>query len=241
MGLFDYRCAVTGVSLRGADAVLVGLESLGDTESEVYRPCTLGIAGTYDRLGSIEDVTEGLHTELVTAYFHERAQAGDLVLSPLYESEFGNPPRDLEALLGYLERNVNDSSEENPAAALHGKRVFSAFVARPVWTAVASAYAPKEGSPETWFTEVFAVSRAAAQTYRGRAAELSNPIRELAAVDGFLRSRGRGWSVPEGEQHFGSEMRECLEKARSEFADVPAVLAALTQYAADLHDLLHDG
>ena len=50
MGFYDFRCAVSGISLRGADAVLVVLEPDGDQ----YRPVTLGVTGCYDRLGSIE-------------------------------------------------------------------------------------------------------------------------------------------------------------------------------------------
>lgn len=54
MGFYDFRCAVTGISLRGIDAVLVGLRPVGDR----YRPLTLGIAGKYNRLGSIDRIEE---------------------------------------------------------------------------------------------------------------------------------------------------------------------------------------
>lgn len=236
MGHFDYRCAVSGVSLRGADAVLVGLEPAG----ERYRPVILGITGSYDRLGSIDDITEDVNTELVTAYFRERARTGDFVLATHHEGEFGNPPRDIASVLGYFERNLNDSSEERPAAALFGQRLFPALVAKPVWSAVASTYAPGGGSAEAWFKELFGDSRAAEEAYRGRIPDLASHIGELAAVDGFLRARGLTWALPESEQHYGSEMRAYLEEARAAFSDVPAVLVALERYADRVADLLVD-
>ena len=41
MGFHDFRCAITGVSLKGADAVAVALEPVDDG----YRPIILGISG----------------------------------------------------------------------------------------------------------------------------------------------------------------------------------------------------
>ena len=59
--LYDFRCTVTGISLKGVDAVLVGLQPAG----RAYRPITRGIAGAYNRLGSIDGIQEGLNTELM--------------------------------------------------------------------------------------------------------------------------------------------------------------------------------
>ncbi|MEU2673828.1 hypothetical protein ABZ622_34185 [Streptomyces sp. NPDC007164] len=239
MGFYDFRCAVTGISLRGTDAVLVGLRPVGDR----YRPLTLGIVGEYNRLGSIDRIAEDPHTDLVAEYFHRRARAGDFVMDPGYADNYGNPPRDIECLLAYFERNVSDSSEEHPAATLFGRRVFSTLVARPVWTALASAFAPGGGTCETWYQEIFAESPEAGEMYRGLTGELARHIEELSAVDGFLDSRGLAWPIPcddIGGQHFGPEIREYLDAARSDFRDVPAVLEALTDYEQRVGDLLDD-
>ncbi|MEV5202002.1 hypothetical protein [Streptomyces sp. NPDC053720] len=240
MGFYDFRCAVTGISLRGTDAVLVGLRPVGDR----YRPLTLGIVGEYNRLGSIDRIAEDPHTDLVAEYFHRRARAGDFVMDPGYADDYGNPPRDIECLLAYFERNVSDSSEEHPAATLFGRRVFSTLVARPVWTALASAFAPEEGTYETWYQEIFAESPEAGEMYRDLTGELARHIEELSAVNGFLDSRGLAWAIPcdddIGGQHFGPEIREYLDAARSDFRDVPAVLEALTDYEQRVGDLLDD-
>lgn len=236
MGFYDFRCAVSGISLRGADAVLVVLEPDGDQ----YRPVTLGVTGCYDRLGSIDNIKEDLNTALVTTYFRDRATAGDFVLNAQYAHDYGNPPRDIESLLGYFERNVSDSSERYPAATLFGRRLFSALVALPVWTALASAFAPDSRNPERWFKEVFRGSPAAEEMYQGHVPELTSHIGELFAVNSFLEARALAWSLPDGMQHYGAEMRQYLNEAQSAFHDVPAVLAALAQYAEEVDDLLHD-
>src|SRR5262245_57016161 len=105
---------VTGVSLKGIGAVLVGLQPVG----RGYRPITLGIAGNYNRYGSIDGIEEDLGTELVLAYFADRVRDGAFVLDPSYVDDYGKPPHDIECLLAYFERNLSDSSDDYPAAAL---------------------------------------------------------------------------------------------------------------------------
>src|SRR4051794_22109502 len=50
MGFYDCRCAVTGVGLKGADAVLVLLQE----DAGRYRPMALGMAGHYNRAGAVD-------------------------------------------------------------------------------------------------------------------------------------------------------------------------------------------
>lgn len=242
MGFYDFRCAVTGVSLRGSDAVLVGLRPVDNG----YRPVTLGIAGTYDRLGSIDGITEDLNTRLVLAYFRDRARSGEFVPDPDHAKDYGNPPHDIERLLRYFERNVSERGgffDENPAATLFGQRIFSALIAEPVWTALAAEFAPRDGTPDIWFQQIFGDSPVAEELYRDRIPEVAAHIRELAAVDVFLATRGLAWTLPDedeiGSQHF-EEMRAFLDTARVAFGDVPAVLAALGEYAEEARDLLND-
>lgn len=239
MGFYDFNCAVTGVSLKGVDAVLVGLcESDGG-----LRPVTLGVAGSYNRLGSVDGIAEDLNTELVFRWFTDRVADGRFVLNPAYANDYGNPPTDLEALLSYLERNVSDSSEERPAAALDGRRVFSALVAAPVWAALAGDAASDE-SPDALFKQVFEGVPTATEMYGDRISELSRHIRELYAVDSHLRARGRSWAPqPDddiGDQHYGQEMRGFLESARRDLGGNPTIRAALDRYAAEVADLLHE-
>jgi hypothetical protein len=239
MGMYDFRCAITGISLRGADAVLVGLHPVAGG----YQPITFGITGNYNRLGSIDGIEDDLNTDLVHAYFCDRARTGDLLLDPYHAQDYGNPPNDIENLLNYFERNVSDSTEEDPAAALSGRRIFSTLIAKQVWTALAATYAPIDGTPETWFKEIFGDSSIAGDIYRDRIPELATHARDLAAVHSFLATQGLTWTIPDedeiGRQHY-EEMREFLDAARVAFHEVPAVLTALDAYAEEVDDLLNE-
>ncbi|MEU4781825.1 hypothetical protein [Micromonospora sp. NPDC023633] len=239
MGFYDFNCAVTGVSLKGVDAVLVGLREAGGG----LRPVTLGIAGHYNRLGSVDGIAEDLNTELVFRYFTDRAADGRFALDPAYADDLGNPPADLEALLNYLERNVSESSEQRPAAALDGRRVFSALVAAPVWAALAMR-AATDDPPEALFGRVFEGVPTATGIYGDRICELSRHVRELHAVDSHLRACGRPWAPqPDdeiGAQHYGQEMRGFLESARRDFGEDATIRAALDRYAAAVAHLLRD-
>src|SRR5687768_14655439 len=128
MGLYDTRCAVTGISLFTADAVMVAL----DRDGAGYRPITLGVAGGYSGYGTIEEIAEDRNTELIMAYCLDRARDGDMVFDDDYRRDFGIPPRDIERLLCYFERNFCDSSDDRPALALHGRPIVYCMISRLV-------------------------------------------------------------------------------------------------------------
>lgn len=224
MGFYDFRCMVSGVSLKGFDAVLVVLRPLAGSG---YAPITLGIKGNYNRFGSIDFIEEDRHTDLVVAYFTERVHDGRLVLDPDYEGSYGKPPNDIENLLNYFERNVSDSTDECPAAALDGRRLFSALIARPVWDALAALPAPRVSFPSP-FDDI----------YGHHLPALAEHLRELLAVNAFVISHGLSWRPLDeegiGEQHFAEEMEAFLASARLTFAGTPVMLAALDIYAEEL-------
>lgn len=72
MGLYDSRCMITGVSLKGADAALVLLQPAANG----YVPISLAIKGYYNRLGSIDGIEEDANTRLVLRYILDRSGAG---------------------------------------------------------------------------------------------------------------------------------------------------------------------
>jgi hypothetical protein len=233
MGLYDTRCAITGISLFTSDAVMVALDRDGDG----YRPITLGIAGGYNGYGVIEEVIEDRNTELVMAYCHDRAGDGQMVFDRDYKRDLGIPPRDIEAFLRYLERNFCDSSDERPALALHGRPIVYCMMSKLVWDAVAAASAPQQGTPEVMFKELFGDSPIAAAIYQPAVHQVADQIRQLYAVDSFLRARGIAWSTPDIEEHGAvyddDETQAFVTEARARFADVPAVLGALDRYVEE--------
>jgi hypothetical protein len=233
MGLYDTRCAVTGISLFTADAVMVGLDRDGDG----HHPITLGIAGGYNGYGVLDEVVEDRNTELVMAYCLDRARDGQMVFDRDYKRSFGVPPRDIAGLLGYFERNFCDSSDERPALSLHGRPIVYCMISKLVWDAVAEAFAPGQGTTEVWFKEVFGDSPIPAAIYQPAMRDVADQIRDMYAVDTFLRARGIGWSTPDSEVHGmvydEDETEAFVAEARSRFADVPAILGALDRYVEE--------
>jgi hypothetical protein len=232
MGLYDTRCAVTGISLFTADAVMVGL----DRDSDGHHPITLGIAGGYNGYGVIEEVLEDRNTALVMAYCLDRARDGQMLFHRDYK-RFGAPPRDIARLLRYLERNFCDSSDEQPALSLHGRPIVYCMISKLVWDAVAEAFAPEQGTPEVWFKELFGGSPIAAAIYQTALPEVADQLRDMYAVDTFLRAHGIAWSTPDIEVHGmvydDDETQAFVTEARSRFAGVPAILGALDRYVEE--------
>ncbi|GIJ46269.1 hypothetical protein Val02_31550 [Virgisporangium aliadipatigenens] len=240
MGLYDTRCAVTGISLFTADAVMVGLARAGAG----YRPITLGVAGAYNGYGVLEEITEDRNTALLMAYFDARAADGRLVCDRDYGRRFGVPPRDIESLFGYFERNFCDAPDDRPALALDGRSVVYCMISKLVWDGVAAAHAPERGTVESRFAELFGDSPIAAEIYRPALHEVADGVRDLYAMDAFLRAHGIAWSTPDPEVHGmvypDEETREFVREARSRFAGEPAVLDALDRYDAQQAALHED-
>src|SRR5262249_46294669 len=139
MGFYDCRCLLTGVSLKGAEAVLVPLlEPNGH-----WRPISPAVKGKYDRLGCIDGIAnDGGHAAILAAVA-EAVAAGSLVIADWHEYQtFRRNPHPLEAHLHAFERNLNDDPR---TAVLAGRPPAYALFCRAVWDAVAvAAAAPVE-------------------------------------------------------------------------------------------------
>jgi hypothetical protein len=233
MGFYDCRCMVTGVSLKGADAVLVLLQETG----EAHHPIALPILGAYNRLGSIDGIAEDANTALILRYFLDRLQRGELVVDQDYlRTHKVYPIENVEQLLAAFERNINDNSQ---AAVLNGRPVVFALIACAVWGAVASSAPPLSAPVATVFQRLFKGVRAAEAIYRGNVAAVAGHIEELSGVHHFLAVRGLTWRPAEGpSQHSSAEMRAYLDAARQAFRDAPAVLQGLKGYEAEAAELL---
>jgi hypothetical protein len=237
MGLYDYRCMVTGVSLKGADTALVLLEEL-DLR---HRPIALAITGNYNRLGSIDGIDEDGNTEFVFAYFRDKHESGELVVDP-GELEYRGMG-DIEALLALIERNVTESPN---TVLLNGRSIFYALICQAVWKAIVRAYKPKEESYTDLFARLFEGVPIAEGIYNGHLTKVKRHLADLAAVSDFLTSRGLTWKRPnpenEGEasQHYGEEMRQFLEEAKRAFHDCSTVLQGIAAAESEAGDLLDD-
>ncbi|GAA0910820.1 hypothetical protein GCM10009557_85180 [Virgisporangium ochraceum] len=229
MGLYDTRCAITGISLFTADAVMVGLDG--------SRPVTLGVAGGYNGYGVIENVVEDRNTELIMAYVLDRAREGRMTFHPDYKRDLGAPPRDIESVLAYFERNFCDSSDEYPALALDGRPIVYCMVSKLVWDAVGRAVAAGRATVEDMFADVFGDSPVAAEIYRSALHEVTDQLRDMYAVSSFLRAHGLAWQPPDLDEHgmvySDEEVAAFVSGARVRFAEVPVVLGALDRHAEE--------
>jgi hypothetical protein len=235
MGMYDCRCMVSGVSLKGGDAALVPLQRIG----KAHRPIALAITGNYNRLGSIDGIDEDDNTQLVLDYFLGKLGDGGFVVDVDYfQGRDCYPIEDVEKLLACFERNVNDHRE---AAVLGGRPVVFALISRAVWDALARGVPPPAGSASTWFGQLFNGVPVAEEIYHKQLTKVSRHLREMAAVVAFLTERGIAWKPADKPgQDYAEEMRRYLAKARRTFSDSAVMQAALNDYEREVADLLED-
>ena len=241
MGSYDHRCMVTGISLHGIRASVVVLNRTGDG----YQPITLGMTGTYNRYGSIDDIVEDTNTDLVFRYFADRRAEGRFVLhDSALQRDDPAELADVEELLFYLERN-NGYDDDWPINTLDGSQIAFSLVAQPVWDALARAATPDRETIPAAFARLFGESTVADDAYRGQLARVSEHVRQLSAVDDYLTDRKLGWAPPgdqslpypidPGEQHSSDDIRRFLAAARRDFAEHAAIRAALDEYERDIN------
>jgi hypothetical protein len=239
MGFYDYRCLVTGVSLKGADTALVLLEEI----DKVHRPIALAIIGNYNRLGSIDGIKEMVNSDLVYFYFSGKLDEGELLVDPGELKHVGGM-KDIESVLSLIERNVTESPN---TFVLNGQPIYYALICKAVWKSIVKAYKVREGSSRELFERVFSGVPIAREIYAGNLSQVNRHLKELAAVSAFMAEQELPWTRPnpqgEGEasQHYGPEMRQYLAEARERWAGCPTVLAGIRKAESDAGDLLDDG
>ncbi|MFH5229298.1 hypothetical protein [Antrihabitans spumae] len=237
---------LTGISLIDR-AVLVVLSSDDDS----YRPISLGVPGTYDRLGSIDSVQPDTNTVLVTEYFHDRLRDGRFVVHPT--EWVGDPPfAEIEELLYLFERNeLVYTGMGPPVAELDGALIVFALFAERVWNRLCANTRSSRESGVDVFRRVFGTSSPADEIYRGRISDVDTELRELAKIGTFIAERAMSWA-PAGEvsQRYPTEMRgqyheddarEFLREARLDYHDCPAVLAGLDEHERDIEEYFETG
>jgi hypothetical protein len=235
MGMFDARCMITGVSLKGSGAALVLLQQ----QKKVYHPIALAITGKYDRAGSIDMIREDDNTALVLRYFQNQLAAKAFVVDEEYLRICeAFPIETTEQLLHGFERTMHD---HDTAAVLNGQPVVFALIATTVWNALARDTKKQATDDSALFRELFKAQPVAAQIYDGRLEDVSQHIRKLAAVSAFLTERTMKWKPAKNvNQHYSEEMKRYLRSARTKFKASAVVLDGLKAYWDEVTHLLDD-
>jgi len=218
MGFYDYRCMVTGVSLKGAVAALVLLAPDGAK----LRPIALPVFGEYNRLGAI-DVKPDENSTAIWTFFSAEAVAGNVV-----GNENGLDWADCESLLGAIERGV---TEADVYLTLAVEPISFALISQAIWRAIVS---------KTADDGVFRPHPTFARIYAGASDACRENAVALAQVDTFLRTTGCDWTKPiDPGQHY-EEVRTFLDEAKRSFSQSPIILKGLADYEQEVAKLLAD-
>lgn len=232
MGFYDCRCMISGVSLKGASAMLVPLQE----NRGALAPIALGIKGTYNRLGSIGNVEQDANTAAILKFFREREASGEFTVDADYlRAEKLFPVETIERLLQAFERNIND----NPQAALLNRLpVMFALISDSLWQAIVQAETLRIATIEA----VLGNNPVAAQIYTKGAFAVRDLAAELNGISNFLSSRHIAWKRADSpDQHSGKDMRAYLDQAKHAFRDNDAVLSGLRAYESEVQQSLSGG
>lgn len=144
MTFFDTACLITGVNLRGIDATAVLLHR---TAAGQYHPISLGIPGTYDGFGCIDEVPADRNTAALTAFFTRAHQRGRFLAhdhTHTGDPNWFDPDIAIESLLYLVERTTTVADLYGgaypPCTVLDGHPVVLTLIAQPVWDALAEKH-----------------------------------------------------------------------------------------------------
>ncbi|WAS99270.1 hypothetical protein [Nannocystis punicea] len=245
MGLFDFRCPVSGLSLRAADAVHVALIEVSPGE---WSPLSLPLRGCYDRGGSIDGFTPDFRTELFVAGFARFVQAKRVEAGWARDelASFVRRPG-IESLL-YLFERVNTMSEWGEATfTLDGRSLRQVLIHAQVFTAVAPPVRPAQ-APEYEALEQQLARAPVAPQAREMFEEIiiaADPVRveasaalsQLTAFTRWLAAHQRRWSPAAETGQFG--VLEDLEFAREALVKLdgsPKLLRVIERVLEELEE-----
>jgi len=229
MGFYDCRCMISGVSLKGASALLVPLQEIDGA----FAPIALAIKGKYNRLGSIDGVEADANTAAVLKFFLDRLASGEFVVDADYlRREKLFPIATIEQLLQAFERNINDHSQ---AAVLNRRPVVFALIGSSIWQSIVEAETLRILPLET----VLGSNSVATQIYAKSTYPVRDCVAELDCVSNFLDARNLPWqSAGDPGQHYSNDMQVFLNAAKEKFRDSEMLLAGLQAYESEVQELL---
>lgn len=242
VGLFDFRCPITGLSLRASDAVHIALVAV---TPERWAPLSLPIRGSYDRLGSIDFITPDGSTAQFVAGFARMVKAGRVVAHGALDelAVFARAPG-LEALLKLFARVNTDSIWWPSPFTLDGRQMRQMLIHADAFEALAPevpSRAPEYealeqqllGAPiDPLAREMFEDVIIGDEALRLRA---SVALTRVAALDAWLAAHERAWAPGnETGQYYTSIDLEFALAARRELAADPALVRVIDGVIAEL-------
>lgn len=243
MGFYDFRCTISGLSLRAARAVHIALIA---TDAGRWLPLSLPLVGTYDRLGSIDGITPDLRTGSLVDGFARLARAGRISAPSVPDefAEFTAAPT-IDRLLRMFER-VNTMSRWAPMPfTLDGRPLRQVLIHAGVFAALAPPEPPPQAPTAQQLAQQLAHAPVAPQTAELLADLLHAPDRDrtlasvaltqLTACTRWLERRRKRWSpASDSGQYDPVEDLRLARAARARLAAAPELLPAIDRVIAEL-------
>jgi hypothetical protein len=224
MGYFDYRCMISGLSLRSSRTALVLLEKLDNN----YVPIGFPIFGQYNRLGAIDMILEDENANHILNFFQSRIKSGDININwqdiywqgePL--SEIGN----IGQLLAAVERGV---TMQYDCVTFKGRRIIYSLIDYKIWDGLTFFEFENRMSglvlSDTW-----------KEIYKQQIPFYGNYIFEFKNVNDFLNKHNIKWVPPNNSgQYSEEEENDFLRQTKSKFIDEPLVMDGVSAYEKEL-------
>ena len=220
MGLYDYRCMITGLSLASSKTILV----LTAKYETTYLPVALPVSGQYNRLGAIDMITEDQNCASILAYFQSKINSGDVKVdwSEVYwNGSFLNQIVNIEQLFTAVERGV---TMEYDCVTLHNNRIEFSLIDATIWAELihfdGTQQETNRSHPDTWH-----------EIYKNPVPDYDQSVIAFNNVQCFLDKHKIKWLPPnDSGQHYEEEVAAYLEAAKSKFQDEPLILKGIAEY-----------
>ncbi|MFT3835494.1 MAG: hypothetical protein QM723_00660 [Myxococcaceae bacterium] len=235
MGVFDYRCALTGLPIRGGRAMGFMVWRSGKTQ---WTNASLPVRGTYDSYGRLEDIDVDFNTRLLESSWDEAVESGHLTVGREAQSEFRKsetttwsrrPRTGIEKIFAGLERAT---TVEVGMVKFAGAPLCQMMVDEGVYEEVL-ANAPDV--PEPKIDELFPnVLGQTIYAELARAPAAKGRLQELAKFSKFFTQHVK-WRPGSADDMIGQYGREdelaCWLEARRTFVKSPWLVEALRDEA----------
>ncbi len=239
MGLYDYRCLLTGISLQGANCVAIVLQR-GD---DGWQPASLPVRGFYGGYGTLHGgYIDGERSDIashVATSFAEDLKDNVTTLEGDADWAWRNSE---SSLFGRMLEVVERTATGHGTVLFDGQSVAHTLIQTPVFDAISAQFSTETNEPtrellqrvlptplgRRWYGDIAGFSRCEIQ------AELRRGLLQIAAIAVWMRENGCTWSTPRvftepGEQHSLGTIIESFRAARSRFADVGWLRAPLEE------------
>lgn len=224
MGLFDYRCMISGLSLKSSKTTLILLEKAGDN----YLPIALPVFGQYNRLGAIDMIEENKNTKDILTFFQSKINSGEIKVDweeVYWQGEFLKKIENIEQLFTAIERSV---TMEYDCVTLNKQRIEYSLINTRIWNEIVCFdFENKEPNlipSKTW-----------KEIYNQPNSDYDYLEHQFKKAQNFLNKHNLKWTPPnDSGQHYDEEVNDYLEQAKSKFIDEPLMMNGILAYEKEL-------